>query len=153
PDNRRPVDYARRAATLDDAELPALLAGWRDGRLKQYLIRTTLTLRREQPDLFAHGSYQALTMEGTHSDRIVAFARTLGEAACVVVVPRLVQPLLDSSDSLLPRDWGDTRLVLPEALQERPLRDRFGGRYWQEAGMALGQILETFPVALYTVPD
>ncbi|MDX1607151.1 MAG: malto-oligosyltrehalose synthase, partial [Candidatus Competibacterales bacterium] len=109
PDNRRPVDYARRAATLDDADLPTLLADWRDGRLKQHLIRTTLTLRRVQSELFTQGGYQPLTDEGDHSERVVAFARTLGEAACVVVVPRLVQPLLDSSDSLLPRDWGDTR--------------------------------------------
>ncbi len=40
PDNRRPVDYAARAAmlakldTLDEAGIEALLDGWVDGRIK-----------------------------------------------------------------------------------------------------------------------
>ena len=35
PDNRRPVDFASRVATLDDSPLQALTHNWRDGRIKQ----------------------------------------------------------------------------------------------------------------------
>ena len=51
PDNRRPVDFARRAALLaDPAAAPPKLA----------LIARLLGLRREKPELFAAGSYEPL---------------------------------------------------------------------------------------------
>ncbi|RZL05583.1 MAG: malto-oligosyltrehalose synthase, partial [Rubrivivax sp.] len=43
PDNRRPVDYALRRATLDaSTPLAELLGQWRDGRIKQALIAEVL---------------------------------------------------------------------------------------------------------------
>ena len=52
PDNRRPVDFARRIDALEADETPvALAAQWRDGRVKQAVIRRALALRREVPDV------------------------------------------------------------------------------------------------------
>jgi len=49
PDNRRAVDFATRDAALRDDQPPPALAGhWRDGRVKQAVIRRTLALRRER---------------------------------------------------------------------------------------------------------
>src|SRR5262249_39452424 len=50
PDNRRPVDFAKRSAALDDADLEVLAGSWRDGRLKQALIARLLAMRRAMPD-------------------------------------------------------------------------------------------------------
>ena len=65
PDNRRPVDYAARAAALD-APAPKL-----------HLIRDLLALRRAHPDLFAHGSYEPAEVTG--SPNVLAFERRAGD--------------------------------------------------------------------------
>lgn len=68
PDNRRPVDYAARAALLDAPDAPA----------KFRLIADLLSHRRAAPELFADGDYRPANVEG--SDRILAFTRSLGAA-------------------------------------------------------------------------
>jgi (1->4)-alpha-D-glucan 1-alpha-D-glucosylmutase len=72
PDNRRPVDYARRKALLDDGTGPA----------KFRLIADLLALRRTEPALFAEGDYQPVEVDG--SDRILAFTRTAGGTTLTV---------------------------------------------------------------------
>ena len=91
PDNRRPVDYAERAATLDrlgpllDAPEPDavrdVLAG---ADAKPYVTARLLRLRRAHPALF-EGGYRPVEVEG---DGWVAFERASGDDAAVVVVPR-----------------------------------------------------------------
>jgi (1->4)-alpha-D-glucan 1-alpha-D-glucosylmutase len=66
PDNRRPVDYAARAALLGNDAAPSKLR----------LIADLLALRRADPILFADGDYRPATIEG--SDRILAFTRNAG---------------------------------------------------------------------------
>jgi (1->4)-alpha-D-glucan 1-alpha-D-glucosylmutase len=73
PDNRRPVDYAARRKLLDAEDTD--VAQSRDGRLKLRFARDLLRLRRQHPDLFGLGSYEALTVTGACAERIVAFAR------------------------------------------------------------------------------
>ncbi|MCS4061566.1 malto-oligosyltrehalose synthase [Pseudomonas putida] len=119
PDNRRPVDYALRRRTLDDATPVAeLLAHWRDGRVKQALIARVLDCRQAHAELFRRGAYLPLTVQGRHADKVIAFAR-LGEGEhAVVVAPRLASGLLGGAVTpLIPaQNWDDTRLVLPFAL-------------------------------------
>ncbi|HEV7122603.1 MAG TPA: hypothetical protein VGN24_04155 [Rhodanobacter sp.] len=65
PDNRRAVDYGQRHTTLDDgASLPALLHGFRDGRIKQRLIRELLRVRPVHAALFCGGEYMPLRIVG-----------------------------------------------------------------------------------------
>ena len=72
PDNRRPVDYdMRRAALADHADWADLLQTWRDGRIKQAVIRKILGLRRQVPDLFARGDYTPLEVTGGLEERVV----------------------------------------------------------------------------------
>ncbi len=75
PDNRRPVDFAVRAAALgDEPPLVELMDAWRDGRVKQGLIRSLLALRAERPKLFAAGSYVPIAL----GDEVLAFEREHG---------------------------------------------------------------------------
>ena len=97
PDNRRAVDFERRATLLaglkgrlDGGEdrtalASSILAEPDDGAIKLYLIWTALTHRREQPDIYRRGDYVPLTAEGPHAGRIVAFARRR-EGRSVVVI-------------------------------------------------------------------
>ncbi|MDT0633257.1 malto-oligosyltrehalose synthase [Rubrivirga litoralis] len=91
PDNRRPVDYAERAATLDrlapllDRPAPddvrdLLHTGEADA--KPYVTARLLRLRRDRPALF-EGDYRGVEVEG---DGWVAFERAGG--ALAVVVPQ-----------------------------------------------------------------
>ena len=127
PDNRRPVDFARRRGLLegirarmdqhsfDLAPLCAeLLDSWPDGRVKMYVTHRALTLRRELPALFRSGRYDPLSAQGPHSDHIVALARRDARNCVVVVVPRLTARLtgFDGRFPLGPSIWGDTCVSL-----------------------------------------
>ena len=129
PDNRRPVDYAVRAAALDaDAPLADRLGGWRDGRLKQGLIARVLALRAEWPEVFADGDYRPLTAEGPLAEHVFAFARVHRDGRAVLsVTTRFVSRLLAAGPArwgLDPSRWVDTVLRLPDDLS---------GRRWTEA--------------------
>ena len=102
PDNRRPVDFVRRIAALDTDQSPAALAAtWRDGRVKQWLIRRALSLRQSMPALFARGAYHAVDVTGPAAAHVVAFMRSLGDTHCLVIAPRLPARLLAGGDSIV----------------------------------------------------
>jgi (1->4)-alpha-D-glucan 1-alpha-D-glucosylmutase len=91
PDNRRPVDFAERAAVLASLGTPdwAMLAQrWTDGHLKLAWTAHLLKVRTELADVFTHGDYQPLEMRGPHHDHVVAFARRRGAEAAIIVVAR-----------------------------------------------------------------
>jgi (1->4)-alpha-D-glucan 1-alpha-D-glucosylmutase len=93
PDNRRPVDFAARSAALHaistEPSWLALAETWPDGRIKFALTRRLLALRAQFQDLFAHGSYRALEVEGPDRNEIIAFARISGRNAVILVAGRL----------------------------------------------------------------
>ena len=98
PDNRREVDFARRIDALTEpADQRQLIEHWRDGRIKQWLITTVLSVRYARADLFARGDYQPLQVEGDHAEQVLAFARSQGGDYLVVLVPRLASELLDEA--------------------------------------------------------
>jgi (1->4)-alpha-D-glucan 1-alpha-D-glucosylmutase len=153
PDNRRPVDYELRRACLEGPVEPAaLVAGWRDGRIKQHVVARTLALRGRAPALFGRGDYTALATTGRHAERVVAFSRRAGEAAALTVAPRLMAPLLQGSDRPLPPPaaWKETAIELPEGWPERPLVDELTGRHLtsRSGRLALSELLAELPVAL-----
>jgi (1->4)-alpha-D-glucan 1-alpha-D-glucosylmutase len=123
PDNRRPVNYGRRRQMLElvrrwDHDTNALcnsLETPEDSGLKLYLIWNILCLRQQQPNLFQHGEYFPLTVEGAKADHVVAFARKSGSTIALVIVPRLVAGLLNDIDQppIGPRIWEDTLVLLP----------------------------------------
>jgi (1->4)-alpha-D-glucan 1-alpha-D-glucosylmutase len=92
PDNRRPVDFAARAAALTDiAENPdwhRLAQDWPSGRIKFALTRHLLALRQRFEKLFTNGSYRPLQVVGPGRDEIIAFARSSGREGVVVVAGR-----------------------------------------------------------------
>jgi (1->4)-alpha-D-glucan 1-alpha-D-glucosylmutase len=148
PDNRRPVDFAARAAALAADAAPAdLLASWRDGRVKQAVIARILRLRARLPTLFATGGYTRLRVEGAQADHVLAFARTEPGRAVVVAVTRL--PAGFQSDPgpsvpiVSPAAWGETALVLPRNLAGRRMADALSaknGDSGHEAMAAAGRL-------------
>jgi (1->4)-alpha-D-glucan 1-alpha-D-glucosylmutase len=103
PDNRRPVDFAKRVTLLEELQqlesnglLPLVrevLAQPQDGRIKLYIIYRALNLRRAQRNLFTQGTYLPLTTSGARHDHVVAFARRFDNHWALVAVPRLMMKL------------------------------------------------------------
>ena len=98
PDNRRPVDFAERAAALAALASPdwqGLAHDWPDGHLKLAWTRHLLKLRTELADVFAHGDYQPLEVSGPHRDHVIAFARRRGRDAAITVVAKCFAPFTE----------------------------------------------------------
>jgi (1->4)-alpha-D-glucan 1-alpha-D-glucosylmutase len=124
PDNRRPVDFALRAAALD-AEAPATkLANWRDARVKQAAIARLLALRARAPGLLREGEYRPLEVRGEQAAHVVAFARRHGDAWAVVIGTRHAAALLEGGLPLVESTrWRDTAVVLPAGCPAANLHD------------------------------
>jgi (1->4)-alpha-D-glucan 1-alpha-D-glucosylmutase len=91
PDNRRPVDFAGRAAALKSMDAPdwdSLVQNWSNGHLKLAWTRQLLKLRTELADVFTHGDYEPLEVSGPHRDHVIAFARRRGRDAAIVAVAK-----------------------------------------------------------------
>lgn len=131
PDNRRPVDYAERAALLkaEDADLPMATgaAAWRSGAIKQQLIRRVLALRARHPALFSHGDYTPLAVIGPRAAHVIAYVRRHEGRSMVAVVPRLCARALvaytTDQAAQACRYWEGTRVVLPPDIDAGALRN------------------------------
>jgi len=113
PDNRRPVDFSRRCELLKgrESDWTELAHAWPTGQIKFELTRRLLRLRREWPDLFQRGNYQALEVAGPHAGHVIAFSRQWKSWQAVVAVGRHFGPVTNGG-----RDWPkawDARLDLP----------------------------------------
>lgn len=155
PDNRSPVDFTRRVATLQSGEAPTALAScWRDGRVKQALIVQILAKRSLMPDVFGLGDYHAIEVDGPAAQHVVAFVRSAGRLSAVTIVPRLPGRLLGSGDSLMipALSWQNSALRLPSLLHGLAVRDVISGNRIGPLGKTLpvAQALASFPVALLT---
>ncbi len=175
PDNRRPVDFARRAAQLDEIQAAdsgdpqqlsaltsALLSSLDDGRAKLYLIQRALELRRQDPQLFEQGDYVPLKTQGPHSERLCSFSRSFENRSVIVLVPRHLARLTFADDALdtdvidpfSHQGWSSTFIEVEVAADqvEDPL---CGGRLTTTAGpdgprLCAADILRRFPVGLLT---
>lgn len=114
PDNRRPVDFhAREQALKNEAEDSRLEGDWRDGRIKQHLLRRLLQARRERPDLFVGASYRPLPVTGARQDDVVAFARETHDAALLVIAPLRCAGAISTGLTVAAEWWQDTHIELP----------------------------------------
>jgi (1->4)-alpha-D-glucan 1-alpha-D-glucosylmutase len=140
-------------ATTDLATLARrLMKDPADGRVKLFVIRQALAVRRRHAELFTRGDYRPVEVEGTRADHVLAFTRTGPGGPTLIVVPRLLaargitEPVGDAY-------WEDTALVLPTEIHV-PLRDVFTGAPIEPKGLAdehrlpVGTVLVEFPVAL-----
>jgi (1->4)-alpha-D-glucan 1-alpha-D-glucosylmutase len=160
PDNRRPVDFARRRALLaglDDLSPEDLLARAAEGLPKLRVTRDALHLRRRRPGCFGagdEGAYRPLPASGAEADHVVAFTRGAG-ADVVVVVPRLVLGLPAPRPEEAPGvvnpvtgRWTDTTVAVPPGTWS----DLVTGASWTvsagTAAILVGDLLARFPVAL-----
>jgi (1->4)-alpha-D-glucan 1-alpha-D-glucosylmutase len=150
PDNRRPVDYGLRESLLRELDRDGQTAG--DDRAKLFVVSRALRLRRAAPELFRAGDYVPVEAAGAKAAHVFAFARRTADRAVLVVVPRLVVGLTSGADRppLGAEVWGSTQLILPGSTDGEVWVNRLTGEKLTVAGagLAVGQVLSHFPVAL-----
>lgn len=148
PDNRRPVDFARRRSLLADLDagrldVPAELAAGSIDAPKLLVTSRALRLRRDHPGWFA-GGYTPLMADGAAADHVVAFARG-GHA--VTVATRLPVGLRDRGG------WAGTTLSLSALPAAAPSWvDVLTGAEHSGDQVQLAELTRRLPVALL-VPE
>jgi (1->4)-alpha-D-glucan 1-alpha-D-glucosylmutase len=113
PDNRRPVDFAARAAALAHThagpDWAALVRDWPNGEVKLALTHRLLALRNELPAVFRDGTYEPIEVQGRDRDNVLAFSRSLGRDAVIVAVGRQWGRFTDSG-----RHWPEATALTAE---------------------------------------
>ncbi len=159
PDNRRPVDWKLRQrllgelehalATTDDRAALAhdLWVHQDDARVKLFLVREALGLRRARPAVFATGAYRPLESRGALAEHVCAFARVSDGAAAITVVPRLLARRGGDAPPLGSDYWNDTILEVPAECGIR-FTNVFTGESLEGDTLPLGRVFARFPVGL-----
>ena len=148
PDNRRPVDFARRcewlASLSADPDWNTLAGHWSDGRIKLALTRALLELRNELPHVFGHGEYRPLKVSGPDAARVIAFARAAGPDAVIVIAARHFARLTEGG-----RRWPST-FALDAAVAIDGLNDARNqlSRGARVEAPLVSQLLAGLPVAI-----
>jgi (1->4)-alpha-D-glucan 1-alpha-D-glucosylmutase len=136
PDNRRAVDFERRAELLArsrDLSAAEVLRDWDSGLPKLWMIHRTLALRqRRSADFGPQSRYQPMVAQGAHLGNLLAFRR--GDNL-VAVVPRFGMTIAS--------DWGDTQLPLPRGTWKNWFSGALAG-----GAVEPGELFGDFPVAL-----
>ena len=134
PDNRRPVDYARRRAMLATLTTPPPVDG--SAAAKMWVVTRALHARRDRPELFT--GYTPLPADGPAADHVVAFDR----GGAITVATRLPVGLATGGG------WRDTSITVPAGRYA----DALTGRTWAiegcETGLHVGELLTRYPVAM-----
>ncbi|MFK4761177.1 malto-oligosyltrehalose synthase [Microbacterium sp. ZW T5_45] len=136
PDNRRPVDFAERAALLRqlDADVARGIRPAIDdtGLAKLLVVSRALRLRRDNPELFA--VHRGADVEGEAAEHAIAVDR----GGVTVVATRLPVGLSRRGG------WGDTILMRPDV----SATDLLTGRRVPPGAARLADLLDEYPVAL-----
>lgn len=121
PDNRTPVDFAKRISALKglvsaesatpERALRDLANHWQDGRIKLYLTWKALSFRRAHPELFLESEFLPLQAKGCYAANVVAFLRRTADKSVLVALPRWASQIRRRDEQF---DWCDTRLILPK---------------------------------------
>jgi (1->4)-alpha-D-glucan 1-alpha-D-glucosylmutase len=167
PDNRRPVDFGRHSKQLSDlsgrfdndplALAKGLLGSWPDGAIKVFITWRLLSLRRDEPSLFADGAYHPAIATGSRADNIVAFVREHEGRRILTVVPRLVASMMGDAEGppVGPGSWGDTTVVINGVGGSRHWRNVFTGQEVVErdeaggAALDIVSVLDSFPIGVF----
>lgn len=159
PDNRRSVDYEKRKEFLREikeraaqdilALINELLATKENGRIKLFLIYQALAARRANLEIFQHGTYLPLKVEGKFENHVIAFARKTENVWAVTMAPRFLAGVVKEGEYPLGElAWADTRVVMPEGT---PVlwKDAITAQVVTGEGeLPMSKALQYFPVAL-----
>ncbi len=150
PDNRRAVNYTKRREALASGQSPLqLVESWRDGRIKQHVIASALGVRKSLPQVFNHGRYLQLKLEGPLREHVFCFARESDEHVIIVAVVRFAAHLTEQDKPFIGSScWGNTRILLPKRWQDRQWHNALDNTDMREVSLPVALLFQHLPVAL-----
>jgi (1->4)-alpha-D-glucan 1-alpha-D-glucosylmutase len=147
PDNRGPVDHKTLAdmlAAIEGRRPEELLASYRDGRVKLYVLSRALRLRRGRPRVFLEGAYLPIDA----GEEIVGFVRSHDEVQIACAVTRYpVRVTRGLARFACGSVWGDRRVPIPKGTWRDVLdsgRELTSG----PEGIFAADLFRSLPVAL-----
>ena len=160
PDNRQPVDFAKRVSMLaalkqseaNASQAAALARDWEDGRTKLYAIWKALNFRRERPELFSKGDFVELKTNGPYAEHILAILRHHKRQWVLLVAPRWLSRAGQGRAGDTEFRWREAAIQLPDSAP--PLwEDIFTSEKVTIAdqrvkSLRVDQLLNHFPIAL-----
>jgi len=164
PDNRRPVDYALRQSSLEAMKASADRDGalnvakqvteeLSNGRVKLWTMHRALELRNQLRELFHHGSYQPLVLDGDRAENLIGFERRHGDDVVIALLPRFACSLVSGAEKLPLGDaWGNAHLVNP-AWSNMVFWNVFTDErvsVGADGKLELSEVFAAFPVVLLT---
>jgi len=135
PDNRRPVDFGRRAELLAAIDAGGQREVDASGAVKLLVTSRALRARRDHPELFT--GYTPISAIGPSAEHALAFDR----GGAITVVTRLPLTLARRGG------WRDTTLALPSGPWHDVISDQTVA-----AAAPLAELLTRYPVALLLRP-
>ncbi len=154
PDNRRPVDYEKRAAWLDELKgsvsVEDLWENRYDGKIKLWLQYLLLQDRKHNPDDYRAASYIPLEVKGKYADHILAFARRGVQSSTVVVLPLHIAALCEAEKTdILNLNWKNTRIEVPAGAPEawRNLLNGVAGKI-KSGSIKVQELFTALPMAV-----
>ncbi len=164
PDNRRPVDFAKRVRLLKDLKiqekegreglLALMLPNWKDGRIKLYIMYQALKFRKSFLDLFLHGDYLPLAAKGGRDENILAFARKQENNWVLAVAARFFTQIANFGQLPIGQEvWWENVLMMPP---EAPIawvdiltgKNHISDKSKPSTSLPLQKIFQHLPVAL-----
>jgi (1->4)-alpha-D-glucan 1-alpha-D-glucosylmutase len=166
PDNRRPVEFGKRRDALRELGAAGLAASsewyrtsalrdfWRapeDGRAKLFVTRALLIRRMQEGELFAHGAYCPMVVEGKWKNNVVAFARRWENRISLTIAGRFFAEWGgDVRRPPLHEAWGDTTVRVPREWGIRQLENALSAITVapSDDGLRVADVFEALPVAV-----
>jgi (1->4)-alpha-D-glucan 1-alpha-D-glucosylmutase len=121
-----------------------LATNWPDGRIKLALTRNLLRIRHEHAELFSHGPYKPLAIQGAHGRHVIAFARQWKNERLIVAIGRLFAPL-SGGGRHWPSHWEGT-IEAPDDKYTDALGTAPGIQ--EKNSLALAELFGAIPVAV-----
>lgn len=156
PDNRKRVDYELRRSNLikigrtnPGTLIDELKKDYKNGIIKQFMMRSLLNFRKNNPDLFLEGSYLPLKVSGEKAGDFLAFCRNFEDQWLICVVPVMVTDLFTAEEFRIKKDTlKDTAMKFPDS-GTNIWTDIFSGREYENAKeYILADLFNDFPVAV-----
>lgn len=160
PDNRRPVDFQKRKALLDElarragdpALLDELLRHWPDGRIKMWVTSRALRYRHSNIELFQAGRYVPVHGAVQNERHLLGFARIGDGTLAITIVPRFPFTLAGGEVQSITGDtWGNADVMLPAEAANKTLRNALTGerlRVSRGRTLRAADVFQKLPVAL-----
>lgn len=155
PDNRRPVDFDKRAgilAQIAQAGTDKVQQLWNkrySAEIKLWITHQLLQLRTSSQELFEKGTYTPLIVKGKYKDNILAFARRHKDEWVIIAVPLHIAEICEEQKCEPTKiDWRKTRICLPPSAPTE-WKDSFRDTSGKADGeIFISDVFQTVPFAV-----